>query len=140
MMRRLATLARAPFQRLCGNRRGASAAEFALTLPIFAMLVFSLFAIARVYHGRAGVLNGLGEAARVATLWPARSQADITTAFNLRAFGRGSDAAALAFATGTSNGQNFVDITVNYTPTINLFLIEVTPITLTYTRRAYRPS
>jgi Flp pilus assembly protein TadG len=140
MMRRLSRLALAPFQRLAGDRRGSNAAEFALTLPVFAMLIFSLFGISRVYYGRAGVLNGLGEAARVATLWPARSQSDITNAFNQRAFGLGSDAAPLSFTTGISNGQNFVDIRVSYTPTINLFLIQVTPITLTYTRRAYRPT
>jgi hypothetical protein len=41
---------------------------------------------------------------------------------------------------GINNGQNFVDLTVTFTPQIDLFLIEVEPVTLTYTRRAFRPS
>lgn len=123
------------------DRRGTTAAEFALTLPIFAMLLFGLFGTAQVYYGRAGVLNGLGEAARVATLWPARTEGMMTAAFNQRAFGVSSNAEVeLDYETGTSNGQAFVDIEVEYTPVINLFLIQVEPVTLEYTRRAYRPS
>ena len=41
---------------------------------------------------------------------------------------------------GTANGQNFVDITVTVNPRFNLFFIEVEPITLTETRRVYRPA
>jgi Flp pilus assembly protein TadG len=138
MMRRIN---RALSRSLAADRRGSTAAEFALTLPIFAMLIFSFFNIARVYNGRAGVLNGLGEVARVATLWPLRSQADMTAAFNDRAFGLvDGEVPSLSYATGTVNGQNFVDITVTYTPVINFFLIEVSPITLTYSRRAFRPA
>jgi Flp pilus assembly protein TadG len=133
MMRRLSLLRR--------DRRGSTAAEFALTLPIWAMLVMSLFNMARVYHGRAGVLHGLGEAARTATLWPHRSNADMTTAFNNRVFGLvPGEAPALSYATGTVGGQQYVDITVTYTPVINLFLINVEPFTLTFQRRAFRPS
>ncbi len=141
MMRRLAHMAAWPLRALAGDRRGAGAAEFALTLPVFAMLIFSMFNMARVYYGRAGVLNGLGEAARVATLWPLRPEADLRAAFTQRAFGLlDGEQPALSFAQGTNNGQNFVDITVNYSPQINLFLIEVEPVTLTYTRRAFRPT
>jgi Flp pilus assembly protein TadG len=141
MMRRLAKMGTRPFTRLAGDRRGSTTAEFVLTLPIWGMLIFGILTTARVYNARAGVLNGLGEAARVATLWPARPNADITAAFNQRTFGLlGNEQPTLAFAPGINNGQNFVDLTVTFTPQIDLFLIEVEPVTLTYTRRAFRPS
>lgn len=140
MMRRLAGIAAAPVRVLAGDRRGASAAEFALTLPIWAMLIFSFFAMARVYFGRAGVLNGMGEAARVATLWPRRPNSDLQAAFTQRTFGTISgEQPTMAIVTGTSNGQDYVDLRVTYTPQIDLFLITVSPITLNFQRRAFRP-
>lgn len=128
-------------RRLSRNRRGATAAEFALTLPIWLVLIFAVLNIGRFYWARAGLHNGLGEAARVATLWPLRDQAAITAAFNDRTFGlTGSEAPTLSYATGTANGQNFIDITVTYNPQFYLLFVPVQPITLTYSRRAFRPS
>jgi Flp pilus assembly protein TadG len=141
MMRRLARTAGAPARLLKGDRSGATAAEFALTLPIWAMLIFGFFTMSRVYFGRAGVLNGMGEAARVATLWPRRTAADMQAAFNQRTFGLiGSEQPTVTFVDGSTNGQDFVDITVTYTPEIDLLIGSVTPITLTYQRRAFRPA
>lgn len=141
MMRRLSRLAGAPARLLKGDRSGATAAEFALTLPVWAMLIFGFFTMSRVYFGRAGVLNGLGEAARVATLWPMRPVSDMQAAFNQRTFGLiGSEAPVLTFADGAVNGQAYVDITVTYTPQIDLLFTTVTPVTLTYQRRAFRPT
>ncbi|WP_164157699.1 TadE/TadG family type IV pilus assembly protein [Sandarakinorhabdus rubra] len=140
MMRRLARMAQAPARRLAGDRRGATAAEFALTVPIWAMLIFGLFNLSRVYFGRAGVLNGLGEAARVATLWPRRPDSDMRAAFTARTFGLISgETPSFTVTPGTANGQDFVDIQVSYTPRISLLLISVPTVTLTYQRRAFRP-
>jgi hypothetical protein len=140
MIRRLAHLAAAPVRVLAGDRRGASAAEFALTLPIWAMLIFSFFTMSRVYFGRAGVLNGMGEAARIATLWPRRPDSEMVTAFNQRTFGLlPGETPTLVMTPGTSNGQDYIDFQVSYTPQIDLFLITVSPITLNYERRAFRP-
>ena len=140
-MRRLSRLVSAPARLLNGDRSGATAAEFALTLPVWAMLIFGFFTMSRVYFGRAGVLNGLGEAARVATLWPRRPVADMQAAFNQRTFGLiGSETPTVTFVDGTTNGQDYVDITVTYTPQIDLLFTSVAPVTLTYQRRAFRPS
>lgn len=140
MIRRLARLAAASVRFLAGDRRGATAAEFALTLPIWAMLIFSFFIMSRVYFGRAGVLNGMGEAARIATLWPRRPNSDMVAAFNQRTFGiLPGENPTLVMATGTSNGQEYIDFRVTYTPQIDLYLITVSPITLNYERRAFRP-
>jgi Flp pilus assembly protein TadG len=52
------------------NRSGATAAEFALTLPLFLAFVFVFFGIGAVFWANAGLRNGVGEGARVATLFP----------------------------------------------------------------------
>lgn len=141
MIRRLSRLASAPVRVLAGDRRGATAAEFALTLPIWAFLIFGFFTMSRVYFGRSGVLNGLGEAARIATLWPRRPDSAIVAAFNDRTFGLiGSEQPSLVLANGTSNGQDYVELTVTYTPEVDLLLVKLSPITLTYQRRAFRPA
>lgn len=127
-------------QPLRRDSRGAMAAQLSLTLPLWIMLIFSVFNISRFYWARAGLQNGLGEAARTATLWPLRTNAVLRTAFEDTMFGiTSSEKPTLTFVTGTSNGQNFIDIRVVYNPKFYLLFIGVQPVTLTYSRRAFRP-
>lgn len=133
MMRRLAPLRR--------DRRGATLSEFALTLPIWLILVFGVFNVGRFYWARAGILNGLGDAARAATLFPRRDDATLRAVFNNRLFGiTASETPNLTLTPGTANGQAFIDLTVTYDPEFFLLGVTVEPVTLTYTRRAFRPS
>ncbi len=128
-------------RRLRRDRRGATAAEFSLTLPFWIILVFAVLNTGRFYWARAGLQNGLGEAARTASLWPLRDQATIRAAFEDTMFGMvANEAPTLSFATGTANGQNYMDITATYNPKFYVLFYPVSPVTLTYTRRAYRPS
>jgi len=125
---------------LAGNRRG-NVSEFALTLPVWLLMIFLVFNIGRFFLARAGIQNGLGEAARAATLWPRQSNQALQAAFARGAFGlRANAVPTLSFTPGTSDGQAYVDLGVSYDPQFSLLFIEVSPITLTYTRRAFRPS
>ena len=127
-------------QPLRRDRRGAMAAQFSLTLPLWIILIFAVFNISRFYWARAGLQNGLGEAARTATLWPARSDAVLRAAFEDMMFGMtSSEAPTLTFTPGTAGGQTYVDIRVVYNPNFYLLFIPVQPVTLTYSRRAFRP-
>lgn len=133
MMRRLASLR--------GNRSGATLSELALTLPIWLILVFGVFNIGRFYWARAGILNGLGDAARTATLFPRRDDGTIRAVFNERLFGiTASEAPVLTITPGAASGQAFVDLQVTYDPEFWLLGVPVQPITLTYSRRAFRPT
>lgn len=115
--------------------------EFALTLPIWLVMIFAVFNIGRFFVARAGIQNGLGEAARAATLWPRQSDEALQTAFENGVFGLGAnEMPELDLSTGSQNGQAYVDISVEYEPGFNLLFIDVSPIELEYTRRAYRPS
>jgi Flp pilus assembly protein TadG len=125
---------------LARDRRG-NTTEFALTLPIWIIMIFAVFNIGRFFVARAGIQNGLGAAARAATIWPRKSNGDLQTAFNNAVFGLGGNATpTLSISSGTSNGQSYVDLSVTYNPGFSLLFIDVNPVTLNYTRRAYRPT
>ena len=122
------------------SRSGATAAEFALTLPLFLAFVFVFVGIGSVFWANAGLRNGVGEGARVATLFPRRTDAQISNAIRANSFGLRSVMTTPTITSGTANGQDFVDITVTVQPHFDLFFIEVEPITMSETRRVYRPA
>ena len=128
-------------RRLSRDRRGAALAEFSLTVPLWLILIFAVLNTGRFYWARAGLENGLGEAARVATLFPTRSEADVRAAFDSRVFGMlASEQPTLTVTPGTSaGGQDFTDVQVTYNPQFYVLFVPVQPVTLTYTKRAFRP-
>ena len=125
---------------LARSRSGATAAEFALTLPLFLAFTFVFFGVGALFWANAGLRNGVGEGARVATLFPRRSNTEIQNAVLANSFGLGSVMTTPTVTAGTANSQDFVDITVTVTPRFDLFIIEVEPITMSETRRVYRPA
>lgn len=124
---------------ICRSRSGATAAEFALVLPLFLMFVLAFIGVGALFWANAGLRHGVGEGARVATLFPRRTNAEIITAIRNNAFGLGNAIGTPAITAGTANGQDFLDITVTVSPRFDLGLIDVEPVTLTERRRVYRP-
>jgi Flp pilus assembly protein TadG len=125
---------------LTRNRSGATAAEFSLVLPLFMMFVMAFIGIGSVFWANAGLHHGVGEGARIATLFPRRSTNEIAAAIRANSFGMANMMGAPSITAGTANGQDYVDISVTVNPRFNLFFIEVEPITLTEQRRVYRPA
>jgi Flp pilus assembly protein TadG len=122
------------------NRRGAAAAEFALTIPIAVVILFGIIQLGVAFWANAGVQNGLGEAARVATLWPRRSDAEIRARLTGSAFGVNPAGLTISpFVPGTAGGQDFIDINVAYQTRLNFVLFEIPVVTINHSRRAYRP-
>jgi Flp pilus assembly protein TadG len=127
--------------RALSRSRAGSASEFALTLPVWLITILAVVNIGRFFVARAGIQNGMGEAARIATLWPRKSDAEIRAAFTNGTFGlTSSEAPELDLATGTANGQAYVDLDVEYEPQFYLMFVEISPVTLNYSRRAFRPT
>jgi Flp pilus assembly protein TadG len=122
------------------DRRGATAAEFALTVPLMILILMAFIQVGMYLHASAGVQKALGEGARVATLWPRRSQAEIAEAIRASGFGLNPERFGdPQYTFGTAGGQAFVDIRVTYTPWLNFLFFEVPGITLAHERRAYLP-
>lgn len=125
---------------LHADRRGATAAEFALTVPMLLMILVAFVQVGVLFFANAGLQNAVGEAARAATLWPRRTEAQIEQELMDSRFGLNADLMdEPVFTYGREGGQDFVEITVTYTPNLNFIFFEVPGVTLTQTRRAYLP-
>lgn len=128
------------WRRLARDRAGSTAAEFALTVPIVLMLLFGTVELGRLFIANAGLQNAIGEAARTATLFPRRSDAEIQAQLAAKRFGL--DPAQMATPVtvyGTTQGNDYVDISVQYDLKIKFIFLDGPAITLVETRRAYRP-
>jgi Flp pilus assembly protein TadG len=127
-------------RRLSRDRRGATAAEFALSVPVAIMIIVGFIQMGSLFLANAGLQNALGEGARVATLWPRRTEAEIEAGIDAARFGLNPDLMGEPqFVFGTEGDQDFVEITLTYTPALNFIFFEVDAVTLTHTRRAYLP-
>ncbi len=131
---------RALLARLRRDRRGATAMEFAITVPIFLSLMFGMVQTGMLFFANAGLQNALGDSARVATLWPNKTEADMRAEITASRFG--IDPAKMAepvFTYGTAGGQNFVEIRLTYNSEIDFIFFTLPGLTLEHSRRAYLP-
>ncbi|WP_207792570.1 TadE/TadG family type IV pilus assembly protein [Sandarakinorhabdus glacialis] len=116
------------------------AAEFALIIPILLVLIFGIFQIGIVFFANAGLKHGLGEAARTATLWPARSDETLASAVRSQSFGIVQAQLENPVVThGVSQGAPYTEIAVTYTVPVSLLFIDLPSVTLTDRRRVFIP-
>jgi len=73
--------------RLWADRRGATAVEFALVIPVFVSLLIGTFQIAWVMHSAATVRWSLDACARGLLLNPATTQTQLRSAMNAKLAG-----------------------------------------------------
>ena len=64
-------------KKLLRNQDGAAAIEMAFALPILILLIYGIFQIGIAFQASAGMQNALGEGARLATLFPEPTDAQI---------------------------------------------------------------
>lgn len=123
------------------DERGSSIVEFALSLPILAMLMMAILQFSLVLHASGNLRHALGEGIRHAKINPHLTDAQVTdyTRDRLNAMDH-SGIASLTFSRGTQNGASFGTLSITYemTPMIPFMPIEV--ISLSETKRAYLPA
>ena len=122
------------------DRRGSMVAEFALVVPILLTLTFGIIQAGVLFLANAGLKHSLGEGARLATLFPRRTDAQIIQRIEAAQFGL--NPAYLATPTishGVSQGSDYTDISVSYTVHLDLLVTALPAVTLTERRRAYSP-
>jgi Flp pilus assembly protein TadG len=81
------------------NERGAAAAEFALLLPVFLLILFGIIEFGMIMYGREVVTNAAREGARAGIVQgpPKRTAGDITTIANNYLTGTGINPADVVF-------------------------------------------
>lgn len=81
------------------NERGAVAAEFALLLPVFLLILFGIIEFGMLMYGREVVTNAAREGARAGIVQgpPKRTSGEITTIANNYLMGTGINQADVTF-------------------------------------------
>ena len=121
------------------DNRAATTVEFALAAPGLLVLVFGLMQVGMAFLANAGVRNAVEAGARKAVVYPRPTDTTITSTISANTFGLDSSRITGPTLThGTANGVPYVDISMNYSYPFTLAFVPLSPINLSYTRRAYQ--
>lgn len=74
-------------RQLAADRSGSSAIEFAVAVPILVMMIYGVFQVGILYRANAGMQHALGEAARLATIFPTPTDTEIRAKITSTKFG-----------------------------------------------------
>ena len=152
------------FLRLKKDNRGAAAVEMALALPILFLFIYGIFQVGAMFAANAIMQGALGEGAREATIWPARTNAQIKTKIEAKVFSvyagnfavadpvtttvAASAAVAARAASGTTPAVaasaavaavKKTRLTITYSVTPDMLFFTLRPLVITRTKTAYMP-
>lgn len=125
MIRHIRSLAR--------QSSGSAAVEFAMGVPVLVMMVFGIFQLGIVLQANAGVQHALGEGARLATIFPTPTDAELQARITAKKFGPGNG----TWGTPTiTPGAGTKTISVSYTQPLDWVFFTST-VTLTKSKVVY---
>ena len=119
---------------LLRNDSGAAVLEFALAIPVLVLFIWGIFQVGIAFQASAGMQNALGEGARLATLYPKRSNTEIVARINDKVFGTGIGTFAV---TPVVDGPDYKDLKVSFTMTPNFLFFNGPRVTLVREKRVY---
>ena len=124
--------------RIGSDRRGGAAAEFAIISPVLIGALVGLAQLGMLFFANAGLSNAVGEGARYATIYPRPSNTQIQAKISAQRFGLNPTYLTTPTITpGTSNGANYLDISMSYNVPLDFIFFDGPSVTLTKTRRVY---
>lgn len=120
------------------NERGAAVIEMAFALPILILLLWMIVQLGLVFRAMSGMQHGLGEGARMATLFPQPTNAAIQTKINDAVYGIGpGNFTVAAPVSGTASGADYLDLQVTYSQQTDLLLFPGPTINVTRSKRVW---
>ena len=125
--------------RLLNDRSGASAVEFALTLPIVAMLMTGGFTLANYLSVQNALDSAVDEASRYATLDPTPTDAQLKSHFQKKLTRKiNSSKTTFTPTRGAASATvNYISIEASYPVYMDIAFVSVGPITATSKKRVY---
>ena len=130
-------------KKCCRSEDGAAATEFALAVPLILLLFYGMAQFGIILFANAGIRHAVDAGARASTVYigaaPMTDQQirDIVTD---SLYGVSKDTiSAPSVSRGSSDGVNYVDITLSYSAPVDFIVYKYGPIVLSETRRAYLP-
>ncbi len=120
------------------DTKGIGMVEFALFAPVFIGMIIAAAQLGLLFFANAGIKNAVSEGARLASLYPRPSNAQIAARITRHRLG--VDPVYLTgptFAEGVVSGSHYLEITMRYSAPVDFLFYKVGPITFTQTRRVY---
>jgi Flp pilus assembly protein TadG len=130
MMRMLSKLRR--------DDRGATIIETAFALPALVLMMWMLVQAGLVFRAMSGIQHGLGQGARLATLFPKPTNTAIQGAISNAVYGIGPGTFNISTpVAGTADGANYLDLRVTYTQPTDMLLFPGPTITVSRSKRVW---
>jgi len=125
-------------RRLKSDERGAAVIELAFALPTLIIMLWALVQLGLVYRAMSGIHHGLGEGARMATLYPMPQSNTIKSRISAAVYGIGPGHFTINEPVeGKADGADYMDLKVSYTQDTDLLLIPGPTITVTRSKRVW---
>jgi Flp pilus assembly protein TadG len=120
------------------DERGAAVVEMAFALPALIVLLWMIVQLGLVFRAMSGIQHGLGEGARMATLFPKPTDTAIKAKITDAVYGIGPGSFAIPTpTTGTADGATYLDLKVTYTQKTDLLLLPGPTISVSRSKRVW---
>lgn len=122
------------------DERGAAAIETAIALPVLVFIIYGIFESALLFRASAGMQHGIGEGARLATIFPTPAAATVSTKVTDGMFGM-QDAKAnfpqVSVVAGNTTTQKWFTIGVIYKKDVSFMFLPSRTVTINHSKRVY---
>lgn len=127
---------------LLRDESGANLIEFAIAIPVLVSFIWGIFQFGLVFQAQAGMQHALGEAARMATLFPTPSDDAIKAKVTAKKFGTyNGTLGTLQIQNVTSGGTTVAKrLTLTYSQPTNFLFVAGPTVTLTKQKVVYLSS
>lgn len=125
-------------RRLLISDRGIGAVEFALVAPVICAFIVGVAQLGMLFFANAGLQSAVAEGARLATIHPQPTNAQIIARITDRRFGL--DPAYITAPTVNDyvvNGRNYKEISMSYQVPLDFIFYRTTPVNLVANRRVF---
>lgn len=118
--------------------QGAAVIEIAIALPVLILFIYGIFVVGQLFQASAGMQHALGEAARLATIYPTPSDADLQAKMTAKKFGTKSGTlGALVITDGGTPAVPYKDLSLTYSQPTDFIFFDGPNVSLTRTKRVY---
>lgn len=125
-------------ERAVRDERGAGTVEFAFAAPILFAFIIGVAQLGTFFFANAGLRSAVAEGARMATLFPRPSHAEIAQAVRNSKFGLDPQHISEPIvAETTRNGRPFLNIRMQYDAPMNFIFFNLGSVTLVENRGVY---
>jgi hypothetical protein len=120
------------------DERGAAVIEMAFALPVLIVLMWIIVQLGLVFRAMSGINHGLGEGARLATLYPQPTDEAIKSKISDAVYGIGPGSFNIdPPAAGVNLGANYLDLKVTYSQKTDLLIFPGPTISVTRSKRVW---